>query len=66
MPFGFPERKSFKPGSLSRGVSNARKTNRLGLIGKGSLRVGESSRLGIIHNVLPYLSISQLTFPQSN
>lgn len=67
MPFGFLGRKSSKPGSLSRGVFNACKINRSGLVGKGSPRVGESSRLGIIHNCSPipfhlstYLSLDEL------
>lgn len=53
MPFGFLGRKSSKPGSLLKGVSNACKFNCLSLVGKGSLRVGESSRLGIIHKCSP-------------
>lgn len=53
MLFGFLGRKHSKPGSLSRSVSHARKINRSGLVGKGFLRIGESSRLGIIHKCSP-------------
>lgn len=53
MPFGFLGRKSSNPGSFPRGVSNARQINRSGLVGKGSPRVGESSRLDISHNCSP-------------
>lgn len=56
MPFGFQGRKSSKPGSSSRSVSNARKTNRSALVGEGFLKACESSRSGNIHNYSPVLA----------
>lgn len=56
MPFGFLGRKSSKPGSSSKSVSNARKANRPVLVDQGFLKVGESSRSGNIHNCSPVLA----------
>lgn len=57
MPFGFLERKSSKPGSSSRSVSNARKTIRSALVDEGSLKAFESSRSGSFHNYSPILAL---------